>query len=104
MGCIEWIHVVNLRLDLVARILDFARVNQLLKLRLDIAGYLLLLLITAKNSRSVLRANVVTLSVLCRWIMEHEKELNELFKVLLRLVELDIENFNVTSRARTDLC
>lgn len=103
VGRVEGAHAVDFRLDLFAAVLDLAGVQQLLELRLDGGGDLLLTLVAAEDGGAVLRPNIIALTVLGGGVVKHKEELDELLEMLLRFVELDVEHLDVARGAGADL-
>ena len=51
----------------------------------------------------ILCAGIVPLTILGDGIVELEEESNDMFKIFVRLIEFDVEDFDVTSASRADL-
>jgi hypothetical protein len=103
LGRIKWIHSVNRCVNLLLGILDLTRIDKILQLCLDFGGNFLLLGIIAKDNGRVLCASIVSLTVLGRWVVELKEELDEVLKVGSGIIELYVEDFDVTRRSGAHL-
>jgi len=88
---------------LASVLFDFPLVDELLQFTLDLGRDLFLLVVAAKDGRSVLRASVVPLPILGGRVMELKEKSHQRFKSRRGIVELDKEHFHVTGSSRANL-
>jgi len=83
---------------------DFATIDSLLQLILDLVGDFHLLGIATEYDAGILRSRIVALSIPSCGIVKGEEELNERFKEFGRWIrQLDIQDFDVSSSATAHL-
>ena len=93
---IKRVHSVNGCMNLLLGVLDLTPIDEVLQLGLDLGGNLLLLVVVAKDNGRILCAGIVSLTVFGSRVVELKEELDKVLKVGSGIIELDVEDFNVT--------
>mmetsp|Transcript_15485 Transcript_15485/g.34571 ORF Transcript_15485/g.34571 Transcript_15485/m.34571 type:complete len:236 (-) Transcript_15485:136-843(-) len=72
-------------------------IDKVLQFTPDFGCNLLLRIAIGEHNRCILSTHIIALPIRRRWIMKHVKEFHQLFKVLVGIVQFDIQNFYVAS-------
>lgn len=103
MGRIVFIHWTDLSVYGGSVVLDLASLDQGLQFCLDLVRDLDLLVIGTEDPTAILGTSIITLSILGRWVMKHEKELDEFLKMFIWICKFQVQDFNVRRGSRTNL-
>mmetsp|Transcript_828 Transcript_828/g.2004 ORF Transcript_828/g.2004 Transcript_828/m.2004 type:complete len:203 (-) Transcript_828:44-652(-) len=92
---VKGIGPTNLGLHLASDIGNLTSRHGLLQFGLDLSCNGNLFITVAKNPTGILRPRIISLAILGRRIMKHEKELNQFFEMRFRIIEFNIEHLNM---------
>lgn len=88
---------------LLLRVLDLARVHQLLQLGLDLLCNAHLRIVVAEDDRGILGAAIVALSIHRGRVVEHEEVADELLEGFISTIEFHVVDLYMTRRPRAYL-
>ena len=95
VGWIELLDTHDASLDSWHGVPDLFSSDKLLQLTRHSFSYLCLLFAVAEDDRCILSSNIIPLSVQGRRIVKLVEETNQILKMLLRLVQFDVEHLDV---------
>lgn len=101
----EFLQIAELGRDLVTSkgADDLSLVNGTLEFLSNLFSNSPLLLVTTENPTRILKASIVSLSILEGWIVKGKEESQHFFKVKLGVVEFNVEHLDVARLTRADL-
>jgi hypothetical protein len=102
--CCEFFQGENLRFDFSRfKGFDNAKIEGSLQFFFDLFGNFELFVIIAEDRTRILKASIMPLSIYQCWIMKGEEKSTQFFKMLFRVIQLHVKNFDMSRLACTYL-